>query len=56
MKIYTRNITLEEVEGVIARSKTGKSPGPDMFPTDLFIQAGDTLRSAETAQHVMGRR
>ena len=45
-EIYNRNITLEEVEGAIARLKPGKSPGPDMFPTDLFIQAGDTLRSA----------
>ena len=45
-EIYNRNITLEEVEGDIARLKPGKSPGPDMFPTDLFIQPGYTLRSA----------
>ena len=45
-ELYNRSITLEEVEGAIARLKPGKSPGPD-FPTDLFIQAGDIMRSAQ---------
>ena len=45
-EIYNRDITLEEVEGAIARLKSGKSPGPDLFTTDLFIQAGDMMRSA----------
>ena len=44
--IYNRDITLEEVEGAIARLKSGKSPGPDLFTRDLFIQAGDLMRSA----------
>ena len=45
-KLYNRGITLEEIEGAIARLKSGKSPGPDAFPTDLFIQAVDMMRSA----------
>ena len=45
-ELYNRDITLDEVEGAISRLKKGKAPGPDMYPTDLFIQGGDNLRSA----------
>ena len=45
-ELYNRSITLEEAEDAISRLKPGKAPGPDMFPTDLFIQAGDVMRSA----------
>ena len=36
----------EEIEWAIAKLRPGKAPGPDTFPTDLFIQAGDTMRAA----------
>ena len=45
-ELYNRDITLEEVEGAISRLKSGKAPGPDMYPTDLFIQDDDNMRSA----------
>ena len=45
-KIFNRDITLEEVEGAISKLKTGKAAGPDTFPPDLFIQAGDNMRTA----------
>ena len=41
-ELYNRGISLDEVEGM----KTGKASGPNVYPTDLFIQAGDTIRSA----------
>ena len=40
------DIMFEVVERAIAKLRSGKAPGPDTFPTDLFIQAGDTTRVA----------
>ena len=40
------DIMIEEVDWAIAKLRPGKAPGPDTFPTDLFIQAGDTVRAA----------
>ena len=40
------DIMFEDVERAIAKLRPGKAPGPDTFPTDLFIQAGDTTRAA----------
>ena len=44
-QIYYRDITLEEVEGVISKLKSGKAGGPDIFPPDIFIQSGDNMRT-----------
>ena len=45
-QIYYRDITLEEVEGVISKLKSGKAGGPDTLPPDIFIQSGDNMRTA----------
>ena len=36
----------EEVEWPIAKLRSGKVVGPDTVPTDLFIQAGDSMKAA----------
>ena len=39
-----RDISLEELEGVVFNMKKGKAPGPDGFPKDFFQELWDIIK------------
>ena len=43
---YNSLFTLEEVKAAISKLKKRKAPGPDSFPPEIFIYAGDYMREA----------
>ena len=45
-RAYNAPFTLGEVEAAISKLKKGKAPGPDSYPPEIFIYAGDYMREA----------